>query len=158
MINYKNEASNRARRGEDKAIIVASIAPGVNRDGELWCVTPRAELIFSTLTISALRRCDRRSILNSIVNAVAAATNEQLTQYDSHNDSDLMNDLALLMAMRLTHGEAALIGSNIHQIMLAIDPDVTLPWERRGMLSAEDEVALGLSTRPIVLNAGHPFR
>jgi hypothetical protein len=133
--NNANDVLNRARRDEEKIVILATIATGVNKDRHVCCLTPRDELMSGIETIAALPRHERRGVLASVSKAVHTATNQRLENYNSSNDADLMSDLALLMALQWTSGESVLQGSNLSNLVILIDDDDTLPWDRRGMLS-----------------------
>jgi hypothetical protein len=146
-----NDILNRARRDEGKVTILGTIATGVNKGHHVCCITPRDELVSGIEMIAALRRHERRGILASIANAVQIATNQRINTYNSSNDANFMADLVLLMAMKMTFGSAVLQGTNLFSLALAIDPDDTLPWDRRGMLSPNTEAELRLDIRPVLI-------
>ena len=54
------------------------------------------------------------------------------------NDSEIMADLLLLTAMKVTIGDAALEGAGLFSLMLLVNPDTSQPWNKRGLLSAAD--------------------
>jgi hypothetical protein len=143
-----------ARRDEGKVVVTGLPSRGPNANTSIMSVTPRQNLMDGVDELKKIGRGRLRSIRDSVAKAVAATTSRPLDGIDASAHENLMDDLVILMAAYMIQGPPALEGSGLMQLGLAIDPDETLPWERRGMLDPAVIEDLNLSVDPAVIYGG----
>lgn len=118
-----------------KLIIIATTQEGDAAGRQIACITPRDSFLASLGRVR--KSAKRREFMRSLRNAIRS----QLSQTRSltpQTDKDFMDDLAILMAAKLSYGENILEGSGLFSLMLAVSPDENLPWDERGFLKEED--------------------
>lgn len=119
-----------------KLVIVAVMAEGPHAGKEVVCITPRAN--FRKGLPRAAKNAHSVHFLDSLRGAIRAQVLRGLDELTDETDGNFMDDLAILMAVKVTLGESALDGSGLFSIMLAVNPDEAAPWTERGFIKGQD--------------------
>jgi hypothetical protein len=123
---------------DGKIVIIATLAEGPNAGGEVMCITKRTDVN------SGIRRVRRKDLhrnahfMESVRTAIRAAVRKGISSLSPSNDQDFMNDLCVLMSVKCVAGESALDGSGLFSLLMAVNPDESVPWTRRGLLAPGD--------------------
>jgi hypothetical protein len=144
-------AVSAARRDEGMVAVTGIPSGGPNAGISVMSVTPRQNLMVGLTDLRSCGQGKSRSIRDSVARAIAAALSRPLSALDTRGHDNLMDDLVIMMAAFLLEGPRALEGSGLMHVGLAIDPDESLPWERRGMLDPAVLADLGLSAAPSIV-------
>jgi hypothetical protein len=129
-----------------KLVIIGTIGEGPDAGGAVICVTPRADF---------LSHCDRARIslakypgfLHRVRGAIRREILRGVSRLTPQNDKNLMDDLAIMMAVKLAMGESAINESGLFSLMLAIDNDGSRPWDERGFMASEDVITASVIVR-----------
>lgn len=119
---------------EGDIVIVATIGDGPHAGLGALCVSNRAVIKDATKDVRRMGDdLDLTSLAGSIRNNVARPLSPQENQ-------NLMDDLTILMVLA-TMGrcnDAVLKACGLFSIHLAVNPDTSQPWNKRGFLTASD--------------------
>lgn len=120
-----------------KLVVMATLAAGPDAGAMIGSLSPRSEFRkLLSLTPSKLRT-------PAWLESVRRTTREQVLKgvrnLNPSNDNDFMANLLLLMCAKLAVGEQALEKSGIFSLMLAVNPDTTQPWTKRGFISRDHQ-------------------
>jgi hypothetical protein len=148
IILHSHSEISRARREDGKLTIVATVAAGVNQGQQMLVVTPREEFAKAHHELAQLPQHELRGVLTSVKKAIRAASSQHPTTLSANGHQDLMCDLVLLMAAKCLIGDIACKNSALSDLRIAVEPDVSLPWDRRGLLSPAVESTLHPDVRP----------
>lgn len=124
---------------EGKLIILATLAEGPNAGHQVVCVASRSGLKRGIKRSVAKLSWLDRGFMHSLSSAIQAEVRRGITHLNSTNDQNFMDDLTIMMAVRLaSRSESVLDGSGLFSLFLAVNPDESAPWTNRGLLSAAD--------------------
>jgi hypothetical protein len=128
-------------RAEDRVLVHAVVGVGLWRGRVITSAVERAAMHRDIADIRGLNRAERRRLLGLVAHDVRARlVSPNIVDLAPDNDADLMDDLGLLMCCQMVCGDAALTGSGVVQISVAIDPEYAETWRdgenwrRAGML------------------------
>lgn len=118
---------------DGKIIIMATMAEGPDAGRQVVCITPRKAFRDSIPRTMANAR--DASFRESVQSAIRAQVMKGMTSLNVSNDHDVMNDIAILMAMKLGHGENIVNGSGLFTVVVLVNEDESLPWFKRGFVA-----------------------
>lgn len=122
-----------------KIVIIGMVSEGPAAGGQVVCIAKRHEMMRGiTRAKNSLGRFP--GFLDSVRTTIHEQISRGFSRLNKRNDKNFMDDLAIMMAAKLATGrEEVLDGSGLFSLMIAIDPDDTKPWTRRGMLAPLDD-------------------
>lgn len=118
---------------DGKIIIMATMAEGPDAGKQVVCITPRSKFRDSLPRIS--RNLRDRDFCDSVRAAIRDQVSRGMSKLQSSNDRDFMDDIAILMAMKLVAGENIVNGSGLFTVMILVNQDESLPWHKRGFVA-----------------------
>jgi hypothetical protein len=121
-------------------VIVATLAEGPWAGRDLICITPRDELKRGVKRCRHRRSASDQAFMGSLREAIVEQVHHGIGKLTPANDHDLMDDLTILMAVKLAAGgrESVLDGTGLFSLRLLVSPDTEVPWTARGFLTAAD--------------------
>lgn len=135
------EADDRLRtaRMAGKITVVAHIGIGPDAGDVVVCITTRAFIRDGVKRWTQYREQARFGpILTSVRKAIGDQLSDGIGHLTPSTDKEFMDDLAILMAAKLALGPDVVDGSGLGGIMIIVEEDEGLPWNKRGFLSASD--------------------
>jgi hypothetical protein len=134
---------------ENGAVVVCAVAEaGPCRGGAILSHAPRERLMEALAAVREEAPEAQQMIALGVAHAVREALDGSPRSLEGARGADLLEDLMLLMACRLALGDGVLEGTGLLSLNLAIHPDESLPWERRGMLDPDLATALDMDLGP----------
>lgn len=140
-LTWPMEANERLRkaRAAGKITIIGDIGLGPDAGGTVVCITKRDVIRDSAKRWTQYRdRAQFAPILASVRNTISIQLSDGIGYLTPSTDKAFMDDLAILMAAKLVLGPDVVAGSGLSGIMIAVEEDEGLPWNKRGFLSASD--------------------
>ena len=121
---------------DGKLVILGTLAEGPNAGGNVVCVTPRDGFVRGIKRCRAYR--SDRGFIDSVRSAIRSEVLRGLDRLNPTNAKNLMDDLTIMMALKLNAGESVLDGSGLFSLALLVDQDGTRPWNQRGFVRERD--------------------
>lgn len=123
----------------DRIVIVAILAEGPDVGGEVLCITPRKNLNDTIKRAEREKSLRDKDFINSVRSALVTQIRCGTRALSAENDSNFMDDLATMMALKYAaKNDALLEGSGLFSLHIAVNPDDKAPWTARGLLRARD--------------------
>jgi hypothetical protein len=148
MVSEKVNIIREAHRA-GKLVVTAIVKDGPNAGGGIANIVTPAVMLDGVAAVKEMPQRERENTVRSVADAVREAVALPVSLLSPANDRDLMDDIALLMALRLVVGDEVLQGSGLLELAFAIDEDESLPWQQRGMFDPKVMLELNLSPRAI---------
>lgn len=119
---------------DGRLVIIATIGIGPHTGKGVCCIADRADIRHA---IKRIRRGVSPRFEISVASAIREAVSTE--DLDEGQEQALMHDLAILMAARSMGAEDHLVeASGLFSIAIAVNPDKTQPWHKRGFINSRD--------------------
>lgn len=118
--------------------IVGTFAEGPEAGSMVVCATDRMAFLRHVQDVSRSMQ-KYPGFVPSVQTHIRSQVLKGVAKLTPKNDADFMNDLALLMCIKIiSRSDAALKDAGLFALALSISSDTSLPWDKRGLLRAED--------------------
>ncbi len=124
---------------QKKLVIVAKIGEGPQAGQEVLCLTERDQFVADLPKVK--KHVRSRPFMRSLRRALRSEITKGLEGLSPETDHDFMGDLMLMMQAKIVRGDEVLRESGLFDILLAVNPDTSRPWDQRGILRVEDVTA-----------------
>jgi len=120
-----------------KIIIIGTLSEGPDAGKEVVCIAKRHEVRDGIRRAKRLFEKDP-GFLESVRRTLRRQALKGLSGLAPGRDGDFMGDLAIMMSVKIAaQDEHVLDGSGLFSLMIAVNPDETAPWTKRGLLSKD---------------------